>query len=85
MKVAAVSELKAKLAKFLRLVKAGEEIEIQDRGVPVAILSAKKSSLPLGTVAPRKAPSRLASLHFSVKLDPHVDVVDVLMQDRKKR
>jgi len=30
---AAVSEFKAKLASYLRLVKAGEQVEIQDRGV----------------------------------------------------
>lgn len=60
MKIAAISELKAKLSKYLRLVKAGEEIEIHKRGVPIAILSAKESSRDLGIIPPRKDPKRLS-------------------------
>jgi prevent-host-death family protein len=36
MRTAAVASLKAQLSKFLRLVKAGEEILVTDRDVPVA-------------------------------------------------
>jgi len=38
MKTAAVSELKAKLSDYLNQVKAGSEVLITDRGVPVARL-----------------------------------------------
>ena len=38
MKTAAVSELKARLSKYLHRVKAGEEVLITDRGNPVARL-----------------------------------------------
>ena len=38
MKIAAVSELKARLSKYLNRVKAGEEVLITDRGNPVARL-----------------------------------------------
>ena len=38
MKTAAVSELKARLSKYLNRVKAGEEVLITDRGDPVARL-----------------------------------------------
>lgn len=38
MKTAAVSELKARLSKYLNRVKAGEEVLITDRGNPVARL-----------------------------------------------
>jgi len=38
MKVAAVSELKARLSKYLNRVKPGEEVLITDRGKPVARL-----------------------------------------------
>ena len=85
MKIAAVSELKAKLAKYLRLVKSGEEIEIQERGVPVAILSSAKTAAPLDITPPRKDPSKLASLRFSVKLSREIDVVNLLVEDRKRR
>ncbi len=39
MKTAAVSELKARLSKYLNRVKAGEEVLITDRGNPVARLT----------------------------------------------
>ena len=39
MKTAAVSELKARLSKYLNRVKAGEEVIITDRGNPVALLT----------------------------------------------
>ena len=40
MKSAAVAELKANLSKYLSHVKAGEEVLITDRGIPVAKLVA---------------------------------------------
>jgi len=36
MKTAAVSELKALLSKYLTNVKAGEEVVVTDRGIPIA-------------------------------------------------
>jgi prevent-host-death family protein len=39
MKGVSVSELKARLSRYLRLVKRGAELEIFERGVPVARLS----------------------------------------------
>ncbi|MEO7164295.1 MAG: type II toxin-antitoxin system Phd/YefM family antitoxin [Bdellovibrionia bacterium] len=85
MKVVAVSEFKSKLAKYLRLVKTGEEIDIRDRGIPVAVLSAVKSASPVKFTPPRKDPARLAQMHFSVKLAPNIDVVNFLLEDRKRR
>lgn len=85
MKVVAVSEFKAKLAKYLRLVRTGEEIDIRDRGVPVAVLSSAKKTTPLEFIPPRKEAERLSQLKFSVRLDSRVDVVDLLLEDRKKR
>ncbi len=37
-KTAAVAELKAQLSRYLRRVKAGEEILVTDRGAPIARL-----------------------------------------------
>lgn len=48
MKTAAVSELKARLSKYLDRVKAGDEILITDRGNPVARL------LPISRVKMRR-------------------------------
>ncbi len=46
MRTAAVASLKAQLSKFLRLVKAGEEILVTDRDVPVAKI------VPVGQAGP---------------------------------
>jgi prevent-host-death family protein len=85
MKIAAVSELKAQLAKFLRLVKSGEEVEIRERGIPVAILKPANSSAEMLSIPPRKDPSRLARMKFRVKPDKKFDVVELLVEERKKR
>lgn len=39
MKSASVSDLKARLSHYLRVVRRGGEVQILDRGVPVAMLS----------------------------------------------
>ena len=47
MKGVSVSELKARLSRYLRMVKRGGEVEILERGVPVARLTgARPSALP---------------------------------------
>jgi prevent-host-death family protein len=38
MKTAAIADLKARLSRFLSLVKAGEEILVTERGTPIARL-----------------------------------------------
>jgi prevent-host-death family protein len=38
MKMASVSDLKAHLSRYLRLVRRGSEVQILDRGVPIARL-----------------------------------------------
>jgi prevent-host-death family protein len=44
MKTASVSDLKAHLSRYLRLVQKGGEVQILDRGVPVARLVAATGS-----------------------------------------
>lgn len=85
MKVAAISEFKSKLAKFLRMVKTGEEVEIRERGVPIAKLSSIKSTPNAITIPPRKDPARLSKIQFSVKTANDFEVVEFLMEDRNKR
>jgi prevent-host-death family protein len=48
---AAVAELKAHLSRYLRRVKAGEEILITERGVPVARIVPARSSADEGLLA----------------------------------
>ena len=44
MKIATVSKLKASLSKYLRSVKAGEEVLVTERGRPIAKLIRAQSS-----------------------------------------
>jgi antitoxin (DNA-binding transcriptional repressor) of toxin-antitoxin stability system len=85
MKIAAISELKAKLASYLRLVKSGEEIQIQERGVTIARLSSVRADSALAITPPRKNPASLAKYRFSVKAAANFDVAEFISQDRARR
>ena len=85
MKVAAISEFKAKLARYIRWVKSGEEIEIHERGVPVARLVSIRKESVLSISPPRRSPNSLAKYKFSVKSESHFDVVALLLEDRDRR
>jgi prevent-host-death family protein len=86
MKAVKISEFKAKLSKYLRLVKSGEEINILDRGEPVAkVTSMAKSSLSTLIRPPLKDPSALKTLKSKVTQSFVGDVVDLLLQDRNRR
>lgn len=85
MKVVAISELKAKLARYIRLVKSGEEVEIRERGVPVARLASISRNSILAITLPRKDPVSLSKYRFSVKPSAKFDVVGIVLEDRAKR
>ncbi|HLG19577.1 MAG TPA: hypothetical protein VI895_07135 [Bdellovibrionota bacterium] len=85
MRIAAVTEFKSKLARYLRMVKSGEKVEIQERGVPIAILTAVGGRSTVLTTPPRKNPKHLASMTFSVRPKKEFDVVEILLDDRRKR
>ena len=84
MRTAAVSELKAKLAKYLRIVKSGETVEIQERGVPIAVLKSVTESIPTLVLTPRKDPSRLGKFHFSIRPSKNFDIVSQILEERRK-
>ena len=81
---AAVSEFKAKLSSYLRLVKTGEKVEIQDRGITVGVLSGSHSDEDLVVIPPSKNPKLLAQFKSKVTLED-VDAVKMLLEDRSKR
>lgn len=64
MKIAAISEFKAKLARYIRLVKSAEDVEICRRGLPVARLTSIKRESILEITPPRKNPASLAKYRF---------------------
>ena len=94
MKTAAVSELKARLSKYLHRVKAGEEVLITDRGNPVARL------LPISRVTTRRDTMANMEKRGLIKLgsgklprgfwgipkpkDPGGSVLKALLEEREK-
>jgi len=85
MKTAAISELKAQLSKYLRLVKSGEKVEIQERGIAIALLVGPEQKSNLMIIPPRKDPKGLKSFQFSFNRKLEQDPVEFLLEDRKKR
>jgi len=81
---AAVSEFKAKLASYLRLIKTGEQVEIQDRGVTVGVLSARPPEEAPLVIPASKNPKLLGQLKAKVTLE-NVDPVQLLLEDRARR
>ncbi len=80
-----VSELKSKLSKYLRLVKNGEEIEVEERGFPIAKLTNLKNQTPLLIRRAQKDPKGLAQIKSTAHGKKDFDVVSLLLEDRKKR
>ncbi|MCC6806211.1 MAG: type II toxin-antitoxin system prevent-host-death family antitoxin [Deltaproteobacteria bacterium] len=79
---ARIAEVKAKLSAYLRRVKAGEEITVFDREVPVARIVGIKTS-PLSSRPPidKRPPGQL---NLSVPGGYAFDPVDTLVQDRRR-
>jgi len=80
-----IAELKSKLASFLRRTKAGEEIEILERGIPIARLTPIQIKSSLTITPPRKAPELLGKYRFSVRPRKSFDILELLLEDRIKR
>jgi antitoxin (DNA-binding transcriptional repressor) of toxin-antitoxin stability system len=85
-KIAGIAELKAHLAHFIRMAKSGNEIEIHDRGVPVALLT-KFSNKSRGLIItpPSKKEALFSKFKFRSKIKTEIDAVSILLEDRAKR
>ncbi len=85
MKPVSSSELKAKLAKYLRMIREGEVIEVRDRGVPIAIIRGIERDAAFTTIPPSENAADIGKLVSKVKHPPKTDVVQLLMEDRRKK
>ena len=85
MKAIKTSEFKAKLAKYLRMVRNGEEIQILDRGIPIAkVLNTNATTVEFKTRPPLKDPRSLSQMKSKVSPIIEWDVVDFLLEERRK-
>lgn len=94
---ASVSETKNRLSHFIRLVRGGEEVEIMDRGTPVAKIvhiskpstSEKKASwvtegVRLGLITPPRNREPLSDLPTRKRLLPEgKGILEALLQERE--
>ncbi len=85
MKSVKTSELKANLAKYLRMARSGETIEVLDRGQPVATIRGIEAETSFSTVPPLGDPRELSRLKSKVQSPPKTDVVGLLMDERRRR
>lgn len=88
MRAVKISEFKAQLAKYLREVRNGQEIEILDRGTPVACVTPIISEMcdtKNVILAPKKRPEDLALIKSKVKKSFKGEVMDILLEERHRR
>jgi len=84
MKQVGVAELKNNLSRHLRAVEGGEVIEVTDHDRPIARLV----PIELKTRLQLRPPLRpFADIRNKVypRVDPAIDYVDLLLEDRRKR
>ncbi len=84
MKRVGVAELKNNLSRHLRLVEAGESIEVTDHDRPVARLVPIEAKSSLTLRPPLRPFSEIRDKVYP-RLAPEVDYVELLLEDRRKR
>ncbi len=81
-----IANLKAKLAHYLRLVKAGEEITVIDRNLPIAKIIPLQSSSSLETIPAEGSFSELKSMKIPpAEKKPKIDTLALLLEERGSR
>jgi len=83
MKSVRIAELKARLSKYLRAVRAGETIAVLDRDTPIAqiVPAQERARLKIRKPAPGTPTPNCIRLPKPLKLN--LDVVEVLLEERQ--
>lgn len=82
---AKISQVKAELSKYIRLVLKGEEIIITDRDQPVARLSAIPGEKQLQVREPSIDLKQILKVADRRSFDQKTDILDLLTEDREDR
>lgn len=86
MKQVKVSELKAKLSKYLRLARSGEEVIVLDRNLPIARMIGLEGNSPVTVSAAQRPPKEVwRSLPPLRKGGITTDSLSILTTDRRGR
>jgi prevent-host-death family protein len=85
MKDVKIADLKSRLSHYLRQVRAGETVTVLDRNTPVARLVPVDSGDDIVITKPAPNAPSLASLKLPKPPKIDVDIVSVLLEDRRRR
>ncbi len=84
MKRVGVAELKDNLSRHLRAVEAGEEFEVTERGRPIARLVPVRAGSELKIRPALKPFAEIRDKRYE-PLGVHVNVTELLLEDRRRR
>jgi antitoxin (DNA-binding transcriptional repressor) of toxin-antitoxin stability system len=85
MRTVRIAQLKSKLSQHLRAVRAGETLTVLDRETPIARIVPIDAADDIVITKPARNAPAPGKLRFppTVKLD--LDVVELLLEDRRRR
>jgi prevent-host-death family protein len=82
---AGIAEVKARLSEYLRAVRRGETVTIVDRTTPVAQIVPLRERHSLRVRKPRSEAPRLGDVPRPKSMKLAVDVVKLLLEERRER
>ncbi len=80
-----IAELKSELSKHLRAVEKGAEIEVTDRDRPIARIVPASTGQPAVRIRAARIPPAQFRMRRVKPVRWPVDMVDLLLEDRRKR
>ncbi|MEI6805146.1 MAG: type II toxin-antitoxin system prevent-host-death family antitoxin [Myxococcaceae bacterium] len=80
-----ISDFKAQFSAYLRQVKAGQEIELLDRGTTVAKVVSPSSETQVEIIPPKKDPAGLGKLKSKIVHPFQGEIMDFLSEERERR
>jgi prevent-host-death family protein len=85
MKTVNIAQLKTHLSQHLREVRAGGVLTVLDRNTPIARLTPIESNDDVVITPPSERVASLAAVRLPPSARIGVDVVDILLEDRRRR
>jgi len=85
MKSVKIAQLKSRLSQHLREVRAGETLTVLDRNTPIARIVPIDSADDVVITKPARGASFPGKLRFPAPVKLDFDVVELLLEDRRRR
>jgi antitoxin (DNA-binding transcriptional repressor) of toxin-antitoxin stability system len=85
MKAVKIAELKSRFSHHLRKVRAGESFTVLDRDIPVARLVPVNDQSDVVVTSPASDAPPFQKIRLPHRTDVAVDIVGLLLEDRRRR